>query len=82
MADAENLSALETEVFLRLRKYRVQKHYRASSDAKATRYAVFHNGKQITDAKPFAEAHSERDTLTAKEIVAALLSSMLEVIRG
>jgi hypothetical protein len=66
------LGVAETQVYLLLRKYRVQKHYRASRAAKVTRYAVYANGEQLTEPKTFVEATADRDFLTAKAIVPAL----------
>jgi hypothetical protein len=70
------LSAEETEVWFILKKYRAQKHYRASSDAKVTRYAVFRNSEQVTEPKSFSEAAADRDRLIASEVVRCLKASL------
>jgi hypothetical protein len=69
----DRLTEAETEAYLLLRKYRVFKHYRATSAAKATRYAVFLNGGvQISEPVTHAEAKKQADILTAKEIARQL----------
>lgn len=71
MTDRER--SIETVCTL-LRKYRVQRHYRASTDAKVSRYAVFDETGQITEPRPFAETKAEAQRLTANAIVDALCS--------
>lgn len=52
-----------------LRRYRVQKHYRASVEAKVTRYAVYAGkGEQLTEPKPFVDAKDEAQRMTARAI--------------
>lgn len=75
MSGGDVLTEEETEVYLLLRKYQVRSHYLASSSASAVRYAVFANGAQITAPTSHAEAKSDSDRLTAKDIVKALLAS-------
>lgn len=60
----------EERVIHVLRAYRVQKLYRATTEAKATRYAVFTQGKQITEPRPHAEALRDWERIVAREIVA------------
>jgi hypothetical protein len=60
---------IESEVALLLRKYRVQKHYRASREARATKYAVFDQSGQLTEPKRSGEARADADRLTAAAIV-------------
>ena len=57
------------QVVALLRKFRVQKHYRATTESGAVRYAVFAEGAQVSDPLPYAEATAERDRMTARAIL-------------
>lgn len=77
------LTEAETQVYFLLRKFRVQKHYRATAAMKATRYAVWaHGGGQITEPATSAEARAAADLLTAKEIVRALAPALADADRA
>lgn len=59
---------LHGEVMSILRRYRVQRHYRASS-AYVVTFAVFNGRGQVSEPLPFADAKEEAHRLTANDLV-------------
>ena len=80
---AEGLNEAETQVYFLLRKYRPQKHYRATTAAGAVRYAIFaRGGGQITEPMTSKEANEAAAFMTAREIVSTLREYLLSQESG
>ena len=59
----------EDAIIAVLRTYKVAKHWRASSEAKTVRYAVFVDGKPVTTPAVHGEAEAARERLVAQAIL-------------
>lgn len=62
----------EADIIEILRIYRVQKHWRGSSEATAVRYAVFVDGQAVTKPTTHIGAQREREFLTARALLKAI----------
>lgn len=57
------------DVIAVMRRYGVAKHWRASTEAKATRYSVFVNGQALTDPTFHKEANEQRELLIVGDLI-------------
>lgn len=63
----------EEQIIAVMRSYRVQRQYRASTEAGTSRYAVWHghgpDSRQISEPMSHSAAERERERLVAREIM-------------
>lgn len=68
--------ASRDQIIAILGRYRVQKHYRATTEAGATRYAVFTDAGQLTEPALSAEARAEQQRRTVDDLLALFDAGM------
>jgi hypothetical protein len=63
------MAPTKDEIVAVMRRYNVAKHWRASTEAGANRYAVFADGAALTEPAQHREANEQREYLIAADLI-------------